>query len=141
MKYKVTVNILTSDKEGNFKSKDYDYNFKDENIFKARKKAIAKVKELENEFAFGDENYDSPLVAQLKNFKDFKAYSINLLFLPENGYGGCLYGEGTEETIETLQSEVYHYAEQDDIPQTEIEYQDGEWDCVHVIEEDLDFIL
>jgi len=80
--YKVTVNILTGDEKGNKTSKDFEYTFNDKNLITARNKAIAKAQELEEEFMYGEEQYDSFIVAQFKGFKNFKAYSIDLLFAP-----------------------------------------------------------
>ena len=139
MIYKVTVNIITIDEKGKSKSKDFDYTYENENPIIARNQAIEKVKEIE--FDFEKEKFDSFFEAQLKGFKNVKTYSINLMFLPDNGFGGCLYGEDEEETIQALESEVYHYAEEDGIPLTEIEYEDEEWEYVEVIEHNLDFFI
>ena len=139
--YQVTVNILTSDEKGKKTSKDFEYTFNDANLLTARNKAIAKVQELEEEFMYGKEQYDSFFVAQMKGFKNFKAYSIDLLFVPNNNWEYCLYGEDEEQTIEGLKAEVDVYAEKDGIALTEIEYEDGEWDYVYVIEDNIDFFI
>ena len=85
--------------------------------------------------------FSSPLEAEFKGMKNFNAYSINMLFVPNKDWDYCLYGEDEEQTIEALQSEVYHYAEEDGIPLAEIDCEDGEWDFVEVIESDLEFFL
>jgi len=140
-KYIVTVNIMSANEKGIRTSKSFDYTFQEKDFINARNKAISKVKELEEEFLFGDVKYDSFLEAQLKNFKNFNAYSINMLFVPNEDWDYCLYGEDEEQTIEALQSEVYHYADEAGIPLAEIDYEDGEWDFVEVIESDLEFFL
>lgn len=141
--YKVTVNILTADEKGEKTSKDFEYTFQNEKPLIARNKAIAKIQELEEEFMYGKEQYDSFIMAQLKDFKSFKAYSINLYFVDNNGWESCLYGEDEEETIQALQSEVYHYAEENNIGLIEMEYEDedGEWDWYYAIEDDIDLFI
>ena len=139
--YLVTVNIMTADENGNKKSKNFDYTFQEKDLINSRNNAIAKVEELEEEFLHGDAKYDSFLEAKLKDFKNFNAYSINLFFVSDEGFKYCLYGEDEEQTIEALKAEVFHYAEKSNIELTEIEYEDGEWDWVYVIEDNLDFFI
>ena len=143
-KYIVRVNILKSDKEGTFNSENFEYTFQESFLIEARNKAISKVKELQELFNYGmpeGSKFSSPLEAELKGFKDFNAYSIDLSFIADEDWSYCLYGEDEEQTIEALQSEVYHYAEEDGIPLAEIDCEDGEWDFVEVIESDLEFFL
>jgi len=143
-KYIVTVNILKSDINGKFSSEDFEYSFEEPILVESRNKAIEKTKSLishfENDMPEG-EQFSSPLEAELKGFKGFKAYSIDLSFIADEDWSYCLYGEDEEQTIEALKAEVYHYAEEDDVPLTEIEFEDGEWDYVEVIESDLEFFL
>jgi hypothetical protein len=140
-KYKVTVHLFSADENGKKSSKNYDYTFQEKNTIDSRNNAISKVLELEEQFMNGEEDYDSFLLAQLKGFKNFNAYSINLMFVPNDDWEYCLYGEDEEQTIEALQAEVYHYAEEDEISLTEIEYTDGEWDWVDVIEDNIEFFI
>lgn len=143
-KYSVRVNILKSNATGTIKSEDFEYTFQEPSLIESRNKAISKVKNLEeffnNEMPEGSE-FSSPLEAEFKGMKNFNAYSINMLFVPSQDWDYCLYGEDEEQTIEALQSEVYHYAEEDGIPLAEIDYEDGEWDYVEVIESNLEFFL
>jgi hypothetical protein len=139
MKYQVYVHVLKANNEGKFDSENFEYEFQGPNLFDERKKAIAKVKDLEsffnNEMPEGNQ-FDSPLVAQLKGFKNFNAYSIDIFFINDYGDDYQIYGE-EEELIESLQIEASYYNE--DYPMTEVE--DLEGDFVEVLESDLEFIL
>ncbi|MFD0837114.1 hypothetical protein ACFQ0I_15150 [Mariniflexile aquimaris] len=138
-KYVVTVNIMSANEKGLISSKSSDYTFQEKDIIQARNKAITKVKELEEEFLYGEIKYDSFLVAQLKDFKNFNAYAINLLFVPDENFTYCLYGEDKQQTYEALKIEGFICEQYDNISLTEIEYTDGEW--IEVIESNLDFFV
>ncbi|EPR73445.1 hypothetical protein ADIWIN_1475 [Winogradskyella psychrotolerans RS-3] len=141
IKYIVQVNTTKVNAKGKRDSKIFDFTFQEESPIDSRKKAIAKVLELEDEFLYGEVKYESFFEANMKDFKNFNAYSINIFFVNSDGCEYCLYGEDEEQTIEALQAEVYHFAEEDNIVLTDIEYADGEWDFVNVIEMNLDFLI
>jgi hypothetical protein len=140
-KYIIRVNILKSDNKGTFNSENFEYTFQKSFLIKARNKAIAKVKELELLFANEmreESKFSSPMEAELKGFRDFNAYSIDLSFVLEEDYEYQIYGEG-ELTIEALEVEATHYHEDCNIEFTEIEDLEGEY--VEVLESDLEFFL
>lgn len=138
--YQVTVNILTSDEKGTFNSEDFEYNFQESLLIEARNKAISKVKDLlqlfNNEMPEGSE-FSSPVEAELRGFKDFNAYSIDLSFIPEEGYEYQIYGE-EELTIEALEVEARYY---DGNIHSLCEIEDLYEDMVEVLESDLEFFL
>jgi hypothetical protein len=87
-----------------------------------------------------DSKFSSPLEAELKGFKNVNGFSIDLSFVPEEGYEYQIYGE-EELTIDSLQQEAFYYRDANiDYPWlTEVEDMDGE--MVEVLESDLDFFL
>lgn len=140
-KYSVRVNILKSDKKGTFNSEDFEYTFQESSLIESRNKAISKVKELQELFNYGmpeGSKFSSPLEAELKGFKDFNAYSIDLSFIVDEDYDYQIYGE-EELTIEALEQEAYYYAQEGNVEFTEIEDLYGEY--VEVLESDLEFFL
>ena len=140
-KYIVRVNILKSDKKGTFNSENFEYTFQETFLMDARNKAISKVKELQELFNYGmpeGSEFSSPLEAELKGFKDFNAYSIDLSFIVDEDYDYQIYGE-EELTIEALEQEANYYYEESNVEFTEIEDLYGEY--VEVLESDLEFLL
>jgi len=140
-KYSVTVNILKSDKKGTFNSEDFEYTFQESSLIESRNKAISKVKELQELFNYGmpeGSKFSSPLEAELKGFKDFNAYSIDLSFIVDEDYDYQIYGE-EELTIEALEQEASYYYEESNVEFTEIEDLEGEY--VEVLESNLEFFL
>ncbi|SNR32599.1 hypothetical protein SAMN06265371_101290 [Lutibacter agarilyticus] len=140
-KYSVRVNILKSNATGTIKSEDFEYTFQEPSLIESRNNAISKVKELQELFNYGmpeGGKFSSPLEAELKGFKDFNAYSIDLYFIVDEDYDYQIYGE-EELTIEALEQEAYHYAQEGNVEFTEIEDLEGEY--VEVLESDLEFLL
>lgn len=139
MKYKVDVFVLKMNKEGNSKSESFDFNFEGENLMEQRKTAIAKVKELEsffnNDMTTGSE-FSTPLEAKFKDFKNFKAYTIDLFFVNDDEDEYQLYAE-PELTYEALEVEASYY--EDNYARIEVESPEG-YD-VEVLQDDLDFFL
>jgi len=95
-KYIVRVHILKSDVNGIFSSEDFEHVFNEPTMIESRNMAIAKTKKIiysfENEMP-DDKQFSSPLVAHLKGYKDFNAYSIELIFLPKEGFDYTIFGE------------------------------------------------
>lgn len=115
--------------------------FEDENPLDARKAAVTKAKELELEYS-KNPNFDSPLQAAAKDYKDYSSYSINIKFYPNQdpAYSSTLYGDGQEETKDALQNEVFHYDNKKiDFPSITIENEDGI--RVDVISEDFEYLM
>lgn len=142
-KYTVTVHILKSDINGKFSSEDYEYSFQEPTLIESRNKAIEKAKSLkshfENDMKEG-EQFSSPLVAQLKSYKDFNAYSIGVFFINDEGYDYQIYGE-EELTIEALSYEANHYRKVNQDDQELIEVEDLDGDYVEVLEHDYEFFM
>jgi hypothetical protein len=139
-KYIVRVYILKSNKNGKMDSQDFEYSFQDPKLIIARNNAIAKVKELE--YSFSNEStiknkFSSPLEAQMKDFKNFNAYSIELSFVPEKDFEYQIYGE-EELTIESLEVEARYY---DGNNQSICEIEDLNGEIVEVLQSDLEFLL
>jgi len=128
-KYIVRVHILKSDVNGKFSSEDFEHVFNEPTMIESRNMAIAKTKKIiysfENEMPDG-EQFSCPLLAQLKGFKDFKAYSIELIFLPKEGFDSQIYGED-DLTVEALEQEAYYYRNDSyNHKFMEVENEDGE---------------
>jgi len=141
-KYIVRVNILKSDVNGEFSSENFEYVFNEPTMIKSRNLAIAKTKKIiysfENEMPDG-EQFSCPLVAQLKGFKDFKAYSIELIFLPKEEFDYIIYGE-EDLVIEALEQEAYYYRDGSDNHKfMEVENEDGE--IVEILKSNHKFFL
>ena len=84
-----------------------------------------------------ENKFSSPMEAALKGFKDFNAYSIDLSFIPEEGYEYQIYGE-EELTIEALEEEAGYY---DGNNHSLCEIEDLYGEMVEVLEDDLEFFL
>lgn len=140
-KYIVRLHILKSDKIGNMNSESSEFSFQEPKLIEARNKAIAKVRELEELFNYGmpeDSKFSSPLEAQLKGFKNFNTFSIELSFVPYEGSEYQIYGD-EELTIEALEIEASYYEKQGDVQFTEIE--DLYDATVEVLQSNLEFFL
>lgn len=143
VKYIVRVFILKFDENRNSNSESFEYTFEEPNLIDARNKAITKVKDLmslfENEMP-EESKFSSPLEAELKGFKNFNSYSLELVFqLDEEGCDYTIFGE-EELTIEALEQEAYYYRDNVGNQQyDEIEDEDG--DYVEILESNMDFFL
>jgi hypothetical protein len=140
--YTVKVHILKGDKNGKRCSENLEYKFNEPRLIESRNLAIAKTKEIihsyENEMPKGEE-FDSFFIAQLKEFKNFKSYSLDIIFsVDDDEYH--IYGEEKEIIIEELIGEAMYYNENDEYQELcEIEDLDGE--IIFVLESNLDFFL
>ncbi len=142
-KYIVRVFILKFDENGNSNSEDFEYTFEEPNLIDARNKAIKKTKELRSLFEDEmpeDSKFSSFLEAELKGFRNFKSYSLELAFQPdEDGWDYVLFGDD-ELTIEALEQEAYYYRDNIENQQyDEVENEDGEY--VEILESNSDFFL
>ncbi len=141
-KYIVNVLINKHDEEGKIKSENFDYEFETTplNFIEARRKAIAKAKDLklflenelpENEFlSFED--------AQMKDIKDFNSYTISIFFETKDGDSTQIYYLDREEILDWLESEYKYYKSTYNIVRSlKVEYNNNEY---VVIEEDFGFL-
>lgn len=140
-KYVVSVNILKMDKNGKHKSENLDYTFDKGKLLEKRRSAIAKAQEITNSFNY-DESFSSPSEAEEKDFKNFKAYSVDIyLIIEDEGeeYDYHIYGE-EELVYESLEVEAKFFKKESEITKfTKI--QDSEDEEIEVIEESLCFLL
>jgi len=139
--YIVKVNILKGDEKGTISSENLEYSFNKPLMIESRKLAIAKAKEIihsfDNEMPEG-EKFDYFLTAQLRGFKNFKSYSLDIIFLTEEDQYH-IYGE-EENMIEELTGEASYYylnGECEDL----IEVENDEEEFVEILESDNDFFL
>jgi len=141
-KYIVKVDILKADKNGKKSSEHLEFPFKESTMIESRKSAIKKAKEIIHSYEYDmpkSEEFDSFLIAQLRGFKNFKAYSLDIIFTTENGAEYQIYGE-EEIMVEELVGEAsYYYKNKDYQDFTYIEI--SEEDYVVVLESDIDFFL
>ncbi|HOT89238.1 MAG TPA: hypothetical protein PL028_06855 [Bacteroidales bacterium] len=84
--YLVRVNVLTVDKQGKNESKSWEYNFNDSSkkLLDLRYEAISKAKSMKTFFEDEmpeDIQFSSPKEAEMSSYKDFRAYSINIVFI------------------------------------------------------------
>lgn len=121
-----------------------DFEFTNENPLEARRAAIAKAKELENN-SVADDTFDSPAVAAAKDFKNTKGFSIDIwLFDGDEDEHGFeteiqIMGDDEEEQIYSLESEVELYLTKGlSIETSEVENDD---DFIEVIAENWQFLL
>ncbi len=140
--YTVKVHILKVDKNRKRSSENLEYRFNEPRMIESRNLAIAKAKEIihsfENEMPEG-EKFDSFFIAQLKEFKNFKSYSLDIIFsVDDDEYH--IYGEEAEIMIEELIGEAMYYNENDDYQEL-YEMEDSDGEIIFVLESNLDFFL
>lgn len=130
--------------KGNSNSENFEYTFEESNPIDARNKAIEKVKEVMS--IFEDEmpedcKFSSPLEAKFKGYKNFNSYSLELIFISDEGeFDNIIFGQDEEETIMSLQAEAYYYRDNVENEQyDEIEDEDG--DYVEILKSNSDFFL
>ena len=140
-KYVVSVNILKMDRNGKHKSENLDYTFDEGELLEKRRSAIEKAQEITNSFNY-DESFSSPSEAADKDFKNFKAYSVDIyLIIEDEGeeYDYHIYGE-EELVYESLEVEAKFFKKEFEITKL-IKIQDNEDEEIEVIEESLSFFL
>jgi hypothetical protein len=141
-KYVVFVHILNVDKIGKSKSESWNYTFDEGELLEKRRNAIEKAQEIINSLENSDRIFSSPIEAQLKQFKDFNAYSIDIRLIIEvegQEYDYQIYGD--EEIIhEALEVEANFFKQEFEITKF-ITIQNYDNEETIVIEESLDFLL
>lgn len=142
-KYVVSVHILQVDKKGNRKSESMEYAFEDGEILENRRHAILKAQEIMNSFNYSpNQNFSSPSEAKAKGFKNFKAYSIDIILIIEkNGteYDYTIYGN-EELVYDSLEQEAFFFRQMFEITKF-VEIENTEEETIKVIEENLYFLL
>lgn len=141
-KYVVSVHVLSVDKTGKSKSENWDYTFDEGELLEKRRVAIEKAKEVIDTFENMDEIFSSPIEAQLKEFKDFNAYIIEISLVIQvevEEYDYQIYGDD-EIVYEALEAEAKFFEEEFEITKF-ITIQNYENEDIEVIEESLDFLL
>jgi hypothetical protein len=141
LNYSVRIHTHTVDNEGKRINNSQEIFFKDENPLAARTKAIAKAKELLEGYS-NNPDFASPGAAAANGYKNYSAFSINLIFSPDvdSMYDNVLYGDGEEETKESLLSEAYQYDIRNiNYDSTLMETEDG--DEVDVLADDFEFLM
>jgi hypothetical protein len=111
-KYIVRVFILKMGKNGKSNSEDFEYEFDEKLLIEARNKAISKTKDLlslfENEMP-EESKFSTFNEAEIKGFKGFNTFTVELIFLLDDGdFEYPIYGD--EELIfESLEVEADYY--------------------------------
>lgn len=140
-KYLVNVNIFIVDKKGNRQSENLEYIFDKGELLEKRRNAIEKAQEIMDSFD-NDKSFSSPSEAHAKNFKNFKAYSIDIrLVIEDEGeeYDYQIYGDD-EIVYEALEAEARVFKQEYEII-TFIKIQNNEDEVIEAIEESLSFFL
>lgn len=141
-KYVVCVHVLSVDKTGKPKSENWDYTFDEGELLEKRRCAIEKAQEIINSLENSDKIFSSPIEAQLKQFKNFNAYSIDIrLIIEDEGeeYDYQIYGDD-EIVYEALEVEAKFFKQEFEIIKF-ITIQNDENEDIVVIEESIDFLL
>lgn len=135
--YSILLNKISFNEAGTPDSNSLEYNFKSDDLFDARKKAIKKLKQIVK-VCEGDVDNVSGLDAELLGFKNCQGYSVSLFFNNENGSDG-IYGEDPEEQIDWLQSEANFYKNNSiDVKLKKVKDNDGEF--IDVLSADINFL-
>lgn len=140
-KYLVNLNILQVDKKGKRKSENLQHVFDEGELLEKRRSAIEKAQEIMDSFNH-DESFSSAVEAQAKDFKNFKAYSVDIyLIIEDEGeeYDYHIYGD-EELVYESLEVEAKFFKKEFEITKL-IKIQDNEDEEIEVIEESLSFFL
>ena len=143
VKYVVRVNIQKFDEKGKMNSENFEYIFKEKKPLEARNKAIEKTKDLRT--LFEDEmpeesHFSSFSEAELKEFKNYNSYSLELVFLSEeNEWDNIIYGEEENKTESLLIEANYYMDNCDNCEFVEVEGEDGEF--VYIMESHSQFLL
>ena len=140
LKYEVNLHTHSVDKVGERTNNNQIFTFENEDILEARRAAIAKAKELEDEFT-NDTKFVPSYVAAVRGYLDYSAYSliITLHYPFVNGTETVdIFGGEEEEQLEWLEHEATIIEDYADIELTVI-YDDGE--SYEIIEEDSEFLL
>ena len=139
--YLVRVNVMIADKDGNRKHQDWEYKFDDSSkgIYDLRSEAIEKGRSLIDFFENGlpsDSQFSSQKEAEFKKYKGFQAYSMEIVFMNEDGDEDILVGE---ECLDYLEVEAQYYRRNSiNVAFTNIE-NDGR--TSEVLEKDLGFLM
>ena len=83
-KYIVSINTMNFDSDGQINSQSFKYEFSIGTLLDMRKKAFEKVSNMINFFRDempADQQFNSPVVAQKKIYRNTNGYSIDVFFL------------------------------------------------------------
>lgn len=136
LEYRVNIHINIVDKKGKIKDQSFDKKFNSKNLLKSRREAIEYYID-QRSFFLNDSGIDfsSPAEAELKNYKDYKSFSITLEVLYYDRT--CIDIDEPDSIFEflDLESEVFK-----NYPGTSlIECNDFQGDAHIVLEEDFSF--
>ena len=138
-KYIIRVNLFESEINGKRFSSNFEYIFKEKSLIESRFKAIDMVHELTTFFISGTENeFTSLLQVQTEDKAFFNAYTIDLIFSPDEGIEYKIFGE-EELIVPSLIKEADYYREKDNQPLMTLFGAQGEE--VEVLESNIDFFL
>lgn len=141
-KYVVSVYVLNVDKIGKPECENWEYTFEEGELLEKRRGAIEKAQEIMNSLENSDTIFSSPIEAQLKQFKNFNAYSIDIYLITEDEgeeYVYQIYGDD-EIVYEALEVEANIFKQEFEIIEF-ITIQNYEDEDTVVIEESIDFLL
>lgn len=141
-KYVVSVYVLNVDKIGKPECENWEYTFEEGELLEKRRGAIEKAQEIMNSLENSDTIFSSPIEAQLKQFKNFNAYSIDIYLITEDEgeeYVYQIYGDD-EIVYEALEVEANIFKQEFEIIEF-IRIQNYEDEDTVVIEESIDFLL
>jgi len=140
--YLVRENVLIVDKDGNRTNQSSEYIFDDssKSLIDLRSEAIEKGRNLiyhyEHGMPLGSE-FSSPVVARLKEYKDFKAFSVEIILINENGDEDLLLGE--DDCLDYIVSEADYYKDHNlDVEFEEVEF---EGETYEILEKDSEFLM
>lgn len=143
-KYSVTVFIGRVNKKGQLtESNNFEYEFSSGNLIKDRKKAIKRTKKLlENieDFLPKGQTFSSIIEAEMKGFKDYNCFSIDINFVNKEGDMSPIFGCSPEETFEWLEYE-YEVFKRNSLYVKSVEIENPYGELIRVISDDLDFLL
>jgi len=140
-KYVVSVHILQVDKKGNRKNENLEYIFDEGELLEKRRSAVEKAQEIVDSFNH-DESFSSAAEAQAKDFKNFKAYSVDIyLIIEDEGeeYDYHIYGD-EELVYDSLEQEAFFFKQMFEITKF-VDIKNTEEETIKVIEENLYFLL
>lgn len=143
-KYTVNVYIDRINKKGKLtESNNFEFEFSSGDLMKDRKKAIKKAKKLlQNieDFLPKGQTFSSPEVAEMKGFKDFNLFMLDVYFIDNEGDLNPIFGCDYEDRFDSLEYE-YQVFKCNSICMKSVEIENQFGEQIKVISDDLDFLL
>jgi len=139
-KYIIKATIFESNINGKRNSSIFEYTYENQPLIESRNEAIDMVEELTTYFTSGTENkFISLLEVQTEGEAFFNAFTIEILFSPEDGIEYQIFGE-EELMVPSLIKEAEFYRELYDYQNLTTLYgKQGEE--VEVLESNIDFFI